>query len=67
MDFVNGLDAAKLLSDRYRLGMPIEEAARIVTAVASALDYAHKHGLLHRDVGCLAGHGLIKTAQHSRC
>ena len=27
-----------------------QEVARIVTAVASALDYAHKQGLLHRDV-----------------
>ena len=38
------------LADRYPAGMPVEEVARIVTAVASALDYAHKQGLLHRDV-----------------
>jgi serine/threonine protein kinase, bacterial len=50
MDFVDGLDGARLLADRYPAGMPIEEVARIVTAVASALDYAHKQGLLHRDV-----------------
>lgn len=50
MDFVDGLDAAKLLADRYPAGMPVEEVGRIVTAVASALDYAHKQGLLHRDV-----------------
>ena len=50
MDFVDGLDPARLLTDRYPAGMPIEEVARIVTAVASALDYAHKQGLLHRDV-----------------
>ena len=50
MDFVDGLDAARLLADRYPAGMPIEEVVRIVTAVASALDYAHKQGLLHRDV-----------------
>jgi serine/threonine protein kinase, bacterial len=50
MDFVDGLDAARLLADRYPVGMPVEEVARIVTAVASALDYAHKQGLLHRDV-----------------
>ena len=50
MDFVDGLDAARLLTNRYPAGMPIEEVARIVTAVASALDYAHKQGLLHRDV-----------------
>ena len=30
--------------------MPVEQVVRIVTAVASALDYAHKQGLLHRDV-----------------
>ena len=50
MDFVDGLDAARLLADRYPAGMPVEEVARIVTAVARALDYAHKQGLLHRDV-----------------
>ena len=50
MDFVDGLDVARLLADRYPAGMPVEEVARIVTAVASALDYAHKQGLLHRDV-----------------
>lgn len=50
MDFVDGLDAARLLADRYSAGMPVEEVVRIVTAVASALDYAHKQHLLHRDV-----------------
>jgi serine/threonine protein kinase, bacterial len=50
MDFVDGLDAARLLANRYPVGMPVEEVSHIVTAVASALDYAHKQGLLHRDV-----------------
>ena len=50
MDFVDGVDAARLLADRYPGGMPIEDVVRIVTAVASALDYAHKQGLLHCDV-----------------
>ena len=50
IDFVDGLDAARLLADRYPAGMPVYEVARIVTAVASALDGAHKQGLLHRDV-----------------
>jgi serine/threonine protein kinase len=31
-------------------GMPTDQVVRIVTAVASALDYAHTQGLLHRDV-----------------
>ena len=30
--------------------MPVDLVVRIVTAVASALDYAHKQGLLHRDI-----------------
>ncbi|MGP4059005.1 serine/threonine-protein kinase [Mycobacterium sp. 4D054] len=50
MDFVDGLDAAKLLAERNPAGMPVDEVARIVSAVASALDAAHKRGLLHRDV-----------------
>jgi serine/threonine protein kinase, bacterial len=50
MDFVDGTDAASLLRDRYPAGMPADEVATIVAAVASALDYAHQHDLLHRDV-----------------
>lgn len=50
MDFVDGMDASNLLKHRYPAGMPVHEVAAIVTALASALDYAHKRGLLHRDV-----------------
>lgn len=50
MDYVDGLDAARLLTDRYPDGMPVEDVARVITSVASALDYAHKQGLLHRDI-----------------
>ena len=50
MDFVDGLDAGRLLAERCASGLPANEAIRIVTAVASGLDYAHKQGLLHRDV-----------------
>jgi serine/threonine protein kinase, bacterial len=49
MDYVEGIDAARLL-ERYPAGMPVHEVAAIVTAIAAALDYAHKQGLLHRDV-----------------
>lgn len=50
MDFVDGLNAAELMSERYSRCMPPELVIKIVSAVASALDYAHKQGLLHRDV-----------------
>lgn len=50
MDYVPGNDADRLLNEHRRDGMALDEAAPIVTAVASALDYAHHHGLLHRDV-----------------
>ena len=50
MEYVDGTDAARLVHDHYPAGMPANEAVEIVTAVAGALDYAHHHGLLHRDV-----------------
>jgi serine/threonine-protein kinase len=30
--------------------LPVEEAVRLATEVASALDYAHRHGVIHRDI-----------------
>ena len=50
MDYIEGTDVANLIAQRYPAGMPTELAVPIATAVGSALDYAHKKGLLHRDV-----------------
>ncbi|WP_084223036.1 protein kinase domain-containing protein [Mycolicibacterium holsaticum] len=50
MDYIDGTDVAQLLAQKYPAGMPIDLAVRIVSAVASALDYAHRKSLLHRDV-----------------
>ena len=50
MDYIDGADAAHMLDQKYPAGMPIDLILPIVDAVASALDYAHKKGLLHRDV-----------------
>jgi len=49
MRFIDGTNAEKALAD-YEQGMPPERVVRIVSKVASALDYAHRHHLLHRDV-----------------
>ena len=35
--------------DRERQ-LPVDEAVRIATGVAEALDYAHRHGVIHRDI-----------------
>ena len=68
MDYVDGLDAGRILATRYPAGMPSDHVARIVTAVASALDYAHKQGLLHRDVKpaniMLPMSTTVKTSRH---
>ncbi|WP_304610749.1 serine/threonine-protein kinase [Mycobacterium sp. Marseille-P9652] len=50
MDYVAGTDVGRLLREHYPNGMPLDEVVPIVAAVASALDYAHHRGLLHRDV-----------------
>ena len=50
MGYVEGTDAARLLKEQYRKGMPPDAVVRIVAAVADALDYAHQRQLLHRDV-----------------
>ena len=48
MPFVEG-ESLRARLDREKQ-LPIEEAIRLATAVASALDYAHRHGVIHRDL-----------------
>ncbi|MEO8563126.1 MAG: protein kinase, partial [bacterium] len=48
MPFVDGESLRDRLDREGQL--PVAEAVRIVCDVASALDYAHRHGFVHRDV-----------------
>ncbi len=39
------------LADRIRLGpIPMDEALQIAKQIADALEYAHEHGVVHRDL-----------------
>ena len=52
MEHIDGQDLSSLMSQYTNNGefMPTSEILRIGRAVASALDYAHKKGVIHRDV-----------------
>ena len=47
MKYVKGRTLAQLLADGM---MPPRESARILAAVARAIDFAHEQGVLHRDL-----------------
>jgi serine/threonine-protein kinase len=48
MPFVQGESLRDRLTRDKQL--PIDDAVRITREVASALDYAHRHGVIHRDI-----------------
>jgi serine/threonine-protein kinase len=48
MPFIQGETLRDRLTREKQL--PIGDTVRIVAAVASALDYAHRHGVIHRDI-----------------
>src|SRR5262245_16336435 len=48
MPYVEG-ESLRARLDREKQ-LPIDEAIRIASAAASALDYAHRHGVIHRDL-----------------
>lgn len=52
MEYVDGQDLDAVLNLYKEEGklMPIADVLRIGRAVADALDYAHRHGIIHRDV-----------------
>ncbi|CAN5821899.1 hypothetical protein BH23ACT8_BH23ACT8_03500 [soil metagenome] len=64
MEFVDGATLKDLLADRGRL--PVAEGCGIAERVGRALDYAHKRGLVHRDVKpaniLIGSDGTVKVA-----
>src|ERR1700756_1882347 len=48
MEHVSGNSCAELLRDRGRL--PVSQAVDVVTQACRGLDYAHRNGVVHRDV-----------------
>ncbi|HET7379090.1 MAG TPA: protein kinase, partial [Gaiellales bacterium] len=48
MPYVEGESLRQRLAREHQL--PIDETIRLATEVASALDYAHRHGVIHRDI-----------------
>jgi serine/threonine protein kinase len=64
MELLDGTDLERYV-EKENL-MPAAEVARIVTAVAQALDYAHRNGVVHRDIKpaniMILNNGDIKVA-----
>ncbi len=48
MKFLEGRSLEDLLKEKKRL--PLDETLQILSQVAEALDYAHEHSVIHRDV-----------------
>ncbi len=49
MEFIKGENLKAYIGDHPQ-GLPVDEALRIASQIASALDYAHNAGMIHRDV-----------------
>jgi serine/threonine-protein kinase len=77
MEYVDGPSCADLLRERKRLG--VEETVRILRDACHGLDYAHRAGVVHRDVKPgnllvakdthavkLADFGIAKAAEQTR-
>ena len=63
MEYVDGQPLSQLLRDEGRLAP--ERAAQIGGQVAAALSFAHRHGVVHRDIKpgniLLDKHGNVKV------
>ena len=61
MECIDGGSLAERIEQEGRLST--EESARILAEVASALDYAHKRGVIHRDI---KPHNVLLQAESGR-
>jgi serine/threonine-protein kinase len=61
MEYVDGPSAADILREEKRLDL--EEAVRIVRDACHGLDYAHRAGVVHRDVK--PGNLLVSSESHT--
>jgi serine/threonine-protein kinase len=50
MEYIDGETLGELIFRRFPAGMPAAEVIPIVASIADALDYAHRKGVVHRDV-----------------
>jgi serine/threonine-protein kinase len=52
MEYVRGITFSTYLNDLHQreLRLPAETIAKLITALSSALDYAHERGIIHRDI-----------------
>lgn len=61
-EFIKGQNLKQVLD--FRSSVPVEEAVDYMIQLAAALDYAHQHGIVHRDVKpdnlYVMGDGTIK-------
>ncbi|OBH18524.1 serine/threonine protein kinase [Mycolicibacter terrae] len=50
MEYIDGETLGELICRRFPAGMPAAAVIPIVASIADALDYAHRKGVVHRDV-----------------
>ena len=50
LDWVDGVNLARLLADEGRPGLPVSSVLRWVAQAAEALTVLHQHGVVHGDV-----------------